>query len=87
MTFIDNEPAITAGSISALVAAVIGLAVAFGAPVTAEQKEALLGLVAVVAPLAAVLLTRPHVTPTIKAEEHVAQVLAEHLVAPPHLSP
>lgn len=83
MTFTDNEPALTAGSISALAAAVIGLAVAFGAPVTAEQKEAILGLVAVVAPLAAVLLTRPHVTPTIKVDDHVAQAITETLVPPP----
>lgn len=69
MSFGDNEPAITAGSISALVAAAIALAVAFGLPITTEQKEAVLGLVAVVAPIAVALLVRPHVVPQAKVDQ------------------
>ena len=55
MSFTDNEPGITAGSISALVAALIALVVAFGAPVTDQQKEAILSVVAIVAPIARAL--------------------------------
>lgn len=68
MNFSDNEPAITAGSIVALVGAVIAVAIAFGAPITPEQKEAVLGLVAVVAPILVALLVRPHVTPQAKID-------------------
>lgn len=64
MSFPDSEPAITAGSITALVTAVIALLVAFGVPLTDLEREAILGLVAVLAPLAVALLVRPHVTPT-----------------------
>ena len=68
MNFSDNEPAITAGSIVALVGAVIAVAIAFGAPITPEQKEAVLGLVAVVAPILVAILIRPHVTPQAKID-------------------
>lgn len=70
MTFPDNEPAITAAGASALVAAILALAVAFGAPITSEQKEAILGTAAVVAPIVVALLVRPHVTP----QAHIDQV-------------
>lgn len=72
MSFTDNEPALTASGLVALVTAVIALAVAFGAPITAQQKEAIIGVVAVVAPIAVALLVRPHVTPTAKLEETIA---------------
>jgi predicted exporter len=73
LTFTDEEPAVTSGTIVALVTAVIALAVAFGAPITSMQKEAIIGVVGVVAPMVAVLLTRPHVTPTSKIAERIAE--------------
>lgn len=69
MTFSDNEPSITAGAITTLIAAIIGVGVAFGLAITPEQKEAVLALVAVVAPIAVALLVRPHVTPTAKIDQ------------------
>lgn len=69
MSFPDNEPALTVGGLSALAAAVIALLVAFGAQITPEQREAILGLVAVVAPIAVAVLIRPHVVPVAKIEE------------------
>lgn len=77
MTFTDDEPALTAGSLSALVAAGIAVAVAFGAPITTDQKEAILGLVAVVAPIAVALLVRPHVVPVAHLTETVAEARVE----------
>ena len=53
-----TEPIVTTGWISALVAAVIGLLVAFGLPLTDEQQVAVLGLAAVVAPIVVALLGR-----------------------------
>jgi hypothetical protein len=41
----ETEPALTVTAITTLVAAVIGLLVAFGVPVSADQKEAILGVV------------------------------------------
>lgn len=69
MSFPDAEPAITAGSITALVTAILGLLVAFGASITTEQREAILGLVAVLGPIAVALLIRPHVIPVAKVNE------------------
>lgn len=83
MTFADNEPLITASGVTALVAALIALLVAFGVPVTDQQREAILSLVAILAPLAVALLARAHVTPTVKADAQVAQALANAVVAPP----
>jgi hypothetical protein len=73
MSFQDNEPALAAGSLTALVAAAIAVAVAFGAPITAQQREAILSLVAVVAPIAVALLVRPHVVPVAHIMEAVAE--------------
>lgn len=67
MRFTDNEPAITAGTVVALVTAMIAVGAAFGLPITSEQKQAILGLVAVVAPFIAAVLIRRHVVPVSKA--------------------
>jgi hypothetical protein len=76
MTFTDQEPAITAGTVTALVAAVLALVAAFGLPLTEQQRDAILGLVAVVAPIAVALLVRPQVTPNKKADVRVMEALS-----------
>lgn len=58
-----SEPVVTVASITAAVAALIGVLVAFGVPLTDDQQKALLGLVAVVAPLVAAVIARRKVTP------------------------
>lgn len=58
-----REPAITVGTISAAVAAIIGLAVAFGAPITEDQQIAILGVVAAVGPIIAAVVIRRFVSP------------------------
>lgn len=58
-----TEPLITVASLTALVAAAIGLLVAFGVDLTGDQQTAILGFVAVVAPLAVAALARSKVTP------------------------
>lgn len=63
-----REPAITVGTISAAVAAILALLVAFGLDVTEEQQTAILGVVAAIGPLVAGLLIRHKVTP-VKTEE------------------
>ena len=60
----NTEPAVTIGSIVALVAAIITLLVAFGVDVTAEQRDAILSVVAIGGPIAAGLLIRRKVTPS-----------------------
>ena len=59
--FAKSEPVISAASISALVAALLSLLVEFGVPVTDGQQTAIQGLVAVLAPVA-VILVRKYVT-------------------------
>jgi ABC-type spermidine/putrescine transport system permease subunit I len=58
-----NEPAITVAGITAAVAALIGLLVAFGVSLSDDQQKAILGAVAVIAPLVAGYVTRGKVTP------------------------
>jgi hypothetical protein len=58
-----REPLVTAATITALVTALIGLLVAFGVDLTDDQQTAVLGVVAVVAPLVVALFTRSKVTP------------------------
>ena len=58
-----REPAVIVGMITSLAAAVIACLVAFGLPLTDDQVQALLGLVAVVGPIVAAVITRGKVTP------------------------
>ena len=57
------EPLISISSIVAAATAVIALLVAFGVPLTEDQKVAILGLVGVLAPVIVALVTRGKVTP------------------------
>lgn len=54
----DTEPLLSVATITAAGAALLGLAVAFGLHLTDTQEKALLGVVAVVAPLVAAWLGR-----------------------------
>lgn len=54
----NNEPVVTVGAISAAVAAVIALLVAFGLNLSADQTAAIMGVVAVIAPVVAALVAR-----------------------------
>lgn len=58
-----NEPVVTVATITALVAALIALVVAFGVPLTEDQKTAILSLVTVAAPIVVAVVARRHVTP------------------------
>lgn len=58
-----TEPVVTVGSIGAAAAAVLALLVAFGAPLTDDQQVAILGVVAVAAPVVVALVARRMVTP------------------------
>jgi len=64
-----REPAITVGTISAAVAAVLALLVAFGIPVTDDQQTAILGVVAALGPIVTGLIVRRKVTPTSKDQQ------------------
>jgi hypothetical protein len=57
------EPLISISSIVAAATAVLALLVAFGVPLTEDQKVAILGLVGVLAPVIVALVTRGKVTP------------------------
>ena len=70
----SKEPAITVGAISAAVAAIISLAVAFGAPITEDQQIAILGVVAAVGPIVAAVITRRFVSPAGKPNTHRADI-------------
>ena len=57
------EPLISVSSIVAAATAIVALLVAFGVPLTEDQKVAILGLVGVIAPVIVALVTRGRVTP------------------------
>lgn len=62
----SSEPAITTGMVTGLVAALIVALVAFGVPVTDDQREAVLALIAAGGPIVAALFIRGKVTPNAK---------------------
>ncbi len=57
----NKEAAVTVGGVTAAVAAVIALLVAFGVDLTQDQQVAILGVVGVLAPIAVGLVTRGQV--------------------------
>lgn len=63
-----SEPVLTTAGITAAVAAVIALIVAFGVELSEVQTTAILGVVAVLAPLV-VTIARRYVTPNDKVVE------------------
>lgn len=67
-----SEPLLSVGSITAGVTALIALVTAFGLDLTSEQQTAILGVVAVVAPLVVSLVGRGRVY----APATVARLLA-----------
>ncbi len=58
-----TEPLLTIAGLTALTSAIIALAVAFGVPLSADQTQAVLGFVAVLAPVAVGFVARRSVTP------------------------
>lgn len=58
------EPALWAGAITAAV----DLAIAFGVPITPDQKIAILGIISPVIALIAAFVVRQNVTPTAKLQ-------------------
>lgn len=58
-----NEPAVTVASITAVVTALLALLTAFGLSLSQDQTAAILGVVAVLAPLVSGFITRGKVTP------------------------
>ena len=65
----SSEPLVTVASITAGVAAIVALLVSFGIPVTPEQQKAILGVVAVGAPIVVALVARGSVTPNARVVE------------------
>lgn len=74
------EPILSATTLSSIASAVIAVAVAFGAPMTEEQRNALLGLVAVVGVLfwGGAAYARQQVTPVEKVQENIIPLVAPH---------
>lgn len=60
----NNEPLITVASVTAGVAALIAVLIAFGVPLTPDQQTAILGFVAVAAPVIVAWIARRFVSPT-----------------------
>ncbi|WP_058234984.1 hypothetical protein [Devriesea agamarum] len=64
-----TEPVLSTATITSAAAAIIALLIAFGIPITEDQKVALIGVIAVIAPLI-VAITRRYVTPNVNVVEH-----------------
>ena len=74
---LKSEPVVSAAAISALASAIVGLLVAFGLPLSAEEQESILTLVAVLAPFVGVvgaIIARRFVSPVDSEDTHRADV-------------
>jgi hypothetical protein len=59
----NREPVLSSGTVTAIVTAAVALLVSYGFDITNDQQSAILGIVAVLAPLVAAVVARPKVTP------------------------
>lgn len=71
----DREPLITAGVVTAVVTSLLALVTSFGLDITDDQQAAILGFVAVAAPIVLALAVRPRVTPTSAPRDDAGRVL------------
>lgn len=58
-----DEPAVTAGTITSIVGAVIAIAISFGMNLNKDQVAAILGFFVIAGPVISSLLARGYVTP------------------------
>lgn len=72
----ETEPSVIVGSLTAAATAVIALVVAFGADLTQDQQSALLGVVAVAAPIIASIVIRGKVWSPESAQREVDRAAA-----------
>lgn len=77
-----HQPLITAGLVTSLATAVIGVLVAFGVPMTKDQQTAVLVLVGVVAPLIVAAAAWRKVTPSAEVVVKQETPGAEHVAGP-----
>lgn len=82
MSFAD-EPALILSGGGAIVEAVVVLLIAFGVPITPEQKGAISALATVIITVATGVLIRTQVTPTSHVAATTAPVLPIKITPPP----
>lgn len=71
----NREPLITAAGITAAVTAAVGLLVAFGVHISDGQTTAILGVIAVLAPIVTALASRGKVTPVAAPQDNAGNEL------------
>ena len=76
----EKEPARIIGAITGAATAIIALLVAFGLDLTQEQQAAILGVVAVVAPVVAGVVIRQHVYPPATVDRIEARAVEQGYV-------
>lgn len=63
MNITETQPVITSATITSLVTALLVLLVSFGLPITEDQRNAIISVVAIVAPLAVIWWAQRKTTP------------------------
>jgi hypothetical protein len=75
-----DEPVLTAAGIAALIAAVLILLSRFGVPLSSDQQQAIIAVVALAVPLVAAVVARSKVVPVAKLEEVPSGAQALHQI-------
>jgi cobalamin biosynthesis protein CbiG len=79
----ETQPIITSATVVAFVSAVLVLGVSFGLPITDEQRNAILAVVAIVAPLAVIWWPQRKTTPLANATDIDGEALTRYDGKPP----
>src|SRR5262249_728546 len=78
--FLDSQP-VTATAIVTLIGALLAVAIAFGAPITDQQRDAILALATAVVPIAFALIIRPNVTPNALVEARIKHAVSDAVMS------
>lgn len=86
MNILQTEPAVSVGSIGAIVTALLVLLISFGVPITPDQRAAISALAALVIPIVAAIVIRSQVTPVamLPAAPVIPPVIPPVIESPPH---
>ena len=78
MNILESHPVITSATVTSLVTALMVLLVSFGIPITDDQRNAIISVVAIVAPFAVIWWAQRKTTPLVDPTDSDGEALTRY---------